>query len=205
MLVTRHGRTPNVHPTAIVASTATLAGDVTIGARCFIGHGAVIESGGPPVTIGDECVVLTNAVIRSVGGTHRPGFPVHIGRRTLIAPACVLTGCEVGSACYVATGVLMFHGATVGDGARLAVGSIVHHHAVVPAHGRLGLREIAIATGESTTYTSDMAQAHALLGGSDFFGRVFEQSAGDQDALHDRVMTQLLNEVREYAERADDE
>lgn len=205
MLVARYGRTPNVHPEAIVARTATIVGDVTIGARCFIGHGAVIESGGPPVTIDDECVVLTNAVIRSVGGTHRPGFPVRIGRRTLIAPTCVLTGCEVGSACYVATGVLLFHGARVGEGARLAVGSIVHHHAVIAPHGRLGLREVAIATGETTTCTSEMAQAHALLGGSDFFGRVFEQSADDQDALHDRVMTQLLNEVLEYAEDVDEE
>lgn len=200
MLVTRHGHTPVVHAEAIVASTATIIGDVTIGARCFIGHGAVIESGGPPVTIDDECVVLANAVVRSVGGTYRPGFPVRIGRRTLIGPACVLTGCEVGSACYVATGVLLFHGAKVGDGARLAVGSIVHHHAVVPPHGRLGLREIAIATDGSTTYTSDIARAHALLGGSDFFGRVFEQSTDDQDALHDRVMSQLLHEVLEYGE-----
>ncbi|HET7564820.1 MAG TPA: hypothetical protein VFJ96_07485 [Gemmatimonadaceae bacterium] len=55
MLVARYGRTPSVHPEAIVARTATIVGDVTIGARCVIGHGAVIESGGPPVTIDDEC------------------------------------------------------------------------------------------------------------------------------------------------------
>lgn len=201
MLVARDGREPDVHPSAVVAATAVLVGDVTVGARCYIDHGVVLESSGAPITVEDECVILANAVVRSVGGASRRAFPVHIGARTLVAPGCILTGCRIGARCYVATGAMVFHGAEVGDGARLAVASIVHHHTRLAAGARVGLREIAVESDAGVLCTANAAAAREALARSDFFGRVLDEDASDQGELHDRVLTRLLAEMLGHEDR----
>src|SRR4051812_39998711 len=103
MLVSRNESAPRVHPDASVAASATIVGNVQIGARCYVDHNAVIESSGAPVVLGQGTIVFAGAVIRSVGGSSRPAFPVEVGERTLVSPLCVLTGCRVGRNCYVAT------------------------------------------------------------------------------------------------------
>ena len=201
MLYERNGRTPRLPASAVVADSARLVGDVTVGERCYIDHGVVIESSGAPITLGDETIVLANSVLRSVGGASRPAFPVTIGRRTLVGPACVLTGCQVGAHCYLATAVLIFHGAEIGDGTRVGAGAIVHHHTRLPRGGRVGLREIAVQGEAGPVCTGDVAMARELLARSDFFGTVFEEQPVDQAELHDRVLTRLLDEVMGWDDR----
>lgn len=80
MLVSRNGISPRIDPSARIAPTASIVGDVTVGPDCYIDYGAVIASSGPPVVLGEGVSILANAVIRSVGGHGRPPFPVRIGR-----------------------------------------------------------------------------------------------------------------------------
>jgi carbonic anhydrase/acetyltransferase-like protein (isoleucine patch superfamily) len=44
----------------------------------------------------------------------------------------------MGAAVYVATQVMVLHGAIVGDGCRLGVGSIVHTGTLLPDRTRVG-------------------------------------------------------------------
>src|SRR5215218_496987 len=148
MLISRNGEAPHVDSTATVAPTATVVGNVRIGARAYVDHGVVIESGGPLVEIGDEVVVFAGAVVRSVGGYSRPAFPVRIGERTLVSPSCVLTGSELGHNCYVATGAIVLQGASIGDHVRIGAGAIVHATTVLPDHARVGMRHVAVPTAD---------------------------------------------------------
>ena len=75
MLVERSGAVPRVDPGASVAPTAVVVGDVAIAHGCYLGHGVVIESGGPPVRLERDVVVMANTVIRSLGGKGRPESP----------------------------------------------------------------------------------------------------------------------------------
>ncbi|MGA5064615.1 hypothetical protein ACPB9E_12670 [Streptomyces exfoliatus] len=68
MFVTHEGRSPSVHPTAYVAPTATLCGDVRVGAGCRVLFGAVLTAVGGPVELGEGGIVMENAVLR---GTRR--------------------------------------------------------------------------------------------------------------------------------------
>ena len=121
----RSGVRPRVHADARVAATASVVGDVTLAAGCYIDYGAVIESSDPPVMLEGGVIVVANAVVRSVGGHGRPPFPVRIGAGGVIEPHAVLAGCEVEERCYVATGAVILQGARIGRGSRLAVGSVV--------------------------------------------------------------------------------
>jgi carbonic anhydrase/acetyltransferase-like protein (isoleucine patch superfamily) len=65
MLVRHRGVAPSVDPTAFVAPTATLVGDVRIGPRARVMYGAVLDSEGSRVSVGEACVVAENAVLRA--------------------------------------------------------------------------------------------------------------------------------------------
>ncbi|MFL5828088.1 MAG: hypothetical protein ACJ76V_16325, partial [Thermoleophilaceae bacterium] len=88
MLIERDGTVPSVDRSARIAPTAVLVGDVHVGADTYVGHGTLIESTGPAVTIGRASVIMQNAVIRSVGGGSAglPVFPTWIGDSALIGP-----------------------------------------------------------------------------------------------------------------------
>src|SRR5215475_2054466 len=125
MIITRNGQAPAVHPSAVVASSAQIIGNVSVGASCYIDYNVVIESSGLPIEIADHVIVLANSVIRSVGGVHRPAFSVHIEDHSLISPSCSLVGCQIGRKCYLATGVMVFQSAVIGEGSRISAGAIV--------------------------------------------------------------------------------
>jgi carbonic anhydrase/acetyltransferase-like protein (isoleucine patch superfamily) len=44
MLITRNGQPPIVHPSAVIASSAQVIGNVSIGESCCVDYNAVIES-----------------------------------------------------------------------------------------------------------------------------------------------------------------
>jgi carbonic anhydrase/acetyltransferase-like protein (isoleucine patch superfamily) len=140
VLFSRNGLKPALDATASVAPSASIVGNVIIGAGCYIGHGAVVESSGPAVELEAGVLVMANTVIRSTGGRHRPEFPVTIGANSLVGPQSALIGCRIGADCYVATAAIVFQGAEVGDGTRVGAGSIVHAGALLPPTSRVPAR-----------------------------------------------------------------
>ncbi len=194
MITRRNGVVPIIDSSSVIAASAQVVGNVTIGRRCYVDYNVVIESSGAPIVIGDETVLLANSVVRSTGGADRPPFPVRIGDRSVIAPMCALAGCTVGSHCYVATAVMIFQGALIGDNCRLAAGSIVHVKSVLPPNTHVGLRHIVVPTDDGFLATADIQQAREALARADFFDTVFDEPA-QHDRLHSVVMDHLLREV----------
>jgi carbonic anhydrase/acetyltransferase-like protein (isoleucine patch superfamily) len=195
MLITRNGQSPIVHPSAVIASSAQVIGNVSIGESCYIDYNAVIESSGTPVEIADHVIVLANAVIRSTGGAHRPTFPVRIEDHTLISPLCSLVGCQIGRNCYLASGVMIFQGAVIGHDSRISAGAIVHLKTLLPPHTRVGLRHIAVPTASGSLITADLEEARKQIAAADFFGTVFGEQEQEPDILQKKVMATLLQEV----------
>lgn len=198
VIESRGGCTLRVASSARVAATARLVGNVIVSEECAIDAGAVITSSGPAVELDRGVVVTPNAVIRAVGGDHRPAFGVRIGADCVIGPAAVWTGCQLGEAVYVATAVLVFQGARVGAGSRLGAGSIVHTAAVLAPRTRVGMRQIAVATDTGAVITSDVDLGRRHLAEIDFFGRVFDADDADQLALHRRSAALLRREADDW-------
>jgi carbonic anhydrase/acetyltransferase-like protein (isoleucine patch superfamily) len=198
VLFSRNGLKPAVDATATVAPSASVVGNVTVGAGCYIGHGAVVESSGPPVELGSGVLLMANTVIRSTGGRHRPAFPVTVGANSLVGPQSALIGCRIGADCYVATAVIVFQGAEVGDGTRVGAGSIVHAGAQLPPASRVGFRQVAAPDGTGVRVTSDLDEARRLVGQADFFGTVFDAREDDTVTLHRQAIEALQREVSEW-------
>lgn len=199
MLITRNGQTPRIHETARVAPTAVVAGDVTIGAGCFVDHHVVVESSGAPIVLEEGVVALAGSVIRSTGGAARPAFSTSLGAYTLVSPQCSLVGCQTGARCYLATQTIVFQGARLGDGCRVSAGAIVHAGAQLPSGARVGLRHIAAPMSDGgVLITADIAAAREQIAAADFFQTAFGAlDVGDQsqETLHEQALTRLRVEL----------
>ncbi|MFD1930817.1 MULTISPECIES: gamma carbonic anhydrase family protein [Nonomuraea] len=121
MLVEHLGKSPSVDPTAYVAPTATLCGDVRVGPGCRVLFGAVLTAEGGPVELGEGCIVMENAVLR---GTRQD--PLTLGRHVLVGPLAYLTGCAVEDDAFLATGSRVFNGARIRTRAEVRVNAVVH-------------------------------------------------------------------------------
>lgn len=121
MLIEHAGKSPRIHPSAWVAPNATVVGAVEIGPDSRVLFGAVLTAEGGPVRVGDQCVVMENAVLR---GTAR--HPLTVGDRVLIGPRAYLSGCTVDDEVFLATGSTVFNGAHLGYRAEVRVNGTVH-------------------------------------------------------------------------------
>ncbi len=148
MLIRHRGVEPSVDPSAFVAPTATLVGDVRVGPRARIMYGAVLDAEGAHVEVGEAAVICEQAVLRATAVGATP-WPVVVGDHAFIGPHATLLGCTVGRCCYLASQSSAVHGSRLGPGAVLAVGSLAHANTVVPAETFVG--PMCVAIGDPAT------------------------------------------------------
>jgi carbonic anhydrase/acetyltransferase-like protein (isoleucine patch superfamily) len=90
-------------------------------------HGASIIAEGGRIEIGDCCIAMENAVIRS---TNR--HSTRVGRHCLVGPNAHLVGCRVDDEVFIATGAAVFHGAHLGRGSEVRINGVVHVQSRLP-------------------------------------------------------------------------
>ncbi|MFI5916285.1 gamma carbonic anhydrase family protein [Dactylosporangium sp. NPDC051541] len=112
---------------AWVAPSAVVTGDVTIGLRSRVLHGAVLNGDHGPVVLGADVIVMENAVLRG-----REGFPVRVGDAVLVGPHAHLNGAVVEDEVFIATGVSMFPGSRAGTRSELRINSVLHVNSELP-------------------------------------------------------------------------
>jgi len=121
MLFEHVGEGPKIDASAVVAPTAVISGDVTIGPDCQVLHGAVITAEGGPITLGASVIVMENALIRASAAN-----PVHIGDHTLVGPMASISGATIGQEVFLATGTRVFNGAHIDDRCEVRINAVVH-------------------------------------------------------------------------------
>ncbi|MBV8067078.1 MAG: gamma carbonic anhydrase family protein [Candidatus Eremiobacteraeota bacterium] len=175
MILSSGTKRPKIHSSAYVAPTATIAGDVTIGAECAVLHGAVITSEGAAVTIGAHTVIMENAVLKASGGSVVQ-FPLSIGDRCIVGPHAYVVGATIGDGCFVASGAKIFNGATLEDGSGVALEAIVHVKARLKPGQSVPMLHIAYGNPATIAPPEKAPEIHAKL---NFYADVFNLEPGD--------------------------
>ena len=121
MLVEHRGRRPVVPASAYVAPSAVVCGAVLLGERTRVLHGAVLTAEDGEVRVGDDVVVMENALVRG-RGTH----PAVLGGAVLVGPHAHVNGARVEDEVFVATGASLFPGSVAGAGSELRINSVLH-------------------------------------------------------------------------------
>lgn len=139
MKIKHNGKTPAIDQSAFIAPTATICGDVKIGSSARIMHGACIIAEEGSVSIGENCIVLENAVIRST-----INHSVSIGNNCLVGPNTHIAGSTISDEVFIATGASIFHGSKIGKGSEIRVNGTVHLKTVLPESTTVPINWIAV-------------------------------------------------------------
>jgi carbonic anhydrase/acetyltransferase-like protein (isoleucine patch superfamily) len=121
MIIKHDGATPQIDPAAWVAPNAVICANVTIGPSCRVMFGAQVIAEGGSVSIGCECIIMENAVLRS-SARHS----LSIANNCLIGPNAHVVGCTVEEEVFIATGAAVFHAAHLGKGSEVRINGVVH-------------------------------------------------------------------------------
>ncbi|GAA0930727.1 gamma carbonic anhydrase family protein [Pseudonocardia zijingensis] len=126
-LISLGDRTPDVAPSAWVADTATIVGDVTVGAGSAVFYSAVLRADLESVTVGTDSNIQDGAVLHA-----DPGFPARLGDEVSVGHGAVLHGCTVEDGCLIGMNATVLNGAVIGEGSLVAANALVPEGTVVP-------------------------------------------------------------------------
>lgn len=185
----RHrGIAPVVDPSAYVAPTAVLAGNVRVGPGCSIGFGAVLSAEDGLIELGRDCIVMENAVIKATERAH-----TRIGDNVLVGPRAYLTGCTIDDCVFLATGSTIFNNAVVGRGAEVRINGTVHLHTRLAPNATVPIGWVALGDPAEILSPNDHEKIWAIQKTLDFPKAVFNL---DRPPKGETVMPEL---TRRYA------
>ena len=127
LLVKFRNTKPKVDDSAFVSATATVIGDVTIGADSSLWYGVVVRGDINRIRIGAR-TNLQDGTLVNVSGT---GKGTHIGDDVSVGQMAVLHDCTLCDKCFVGVKACVMDGAIVESGAMVAPGALVTSEQVV--------------------------------------------------------------------------
>ena len=128
MVIQYRGKRPKIDPSAFVAPTAVLIGDVEVGPQSSIWFGAVLRGDNGPIRVGARTSIQDNAVVHvSENGATLIGDDVTVGH------CAVMEDCDIKRFALIGSNATLLNGCTIGEGALIAAGSVVGERADIPA------------------------------------------------------------------------
>lgn len=120
---------PRIDPSAWIAPSADVIGDVEIGALSSIWYGSVVRGDIFPIRIGARTNIQDHCVLHVTHDRH----PTILHDDITIGHRVVLHGCTVESHALVGIGAIVLDQAVIGEGALVAAGCLVTPGTRVPA------------------------------------------------------------------------
>lgn len=128
MIEAFQGMSPRLGADVFVAPSASVVGDVELGARSSVWHGAVVRGDVWRIRIGELSNVQDLCVCHVTTG----GPELVIGREVTVGHRAILHSCVVEDGCLVGMGSIILDGALVGRGSIVAAGSVLPPGTIVP-------------------------------------------------------------------------
>ena len=111
---------PTVHPTAWVAESAEVIGQVELGEHASVWFGVVIRGDVEAIRIGRNSNIQDNSVLHADYGR-----PLVIGNDVTVGHQVMLHGCTIGDGALIGIGAIVLNGATIGRGCIVGAGAVV--------------------------------------------------------------------------------
>ena len=122
------GKHPQIHPTAYVAETAVVIGDVLIGAESSVWFGAVVRGDVFHIRVGARTNIQDGTVVHVTNGTHATILEDEV----TVGHNVTLHGCHVGRGCLIGMGSILMDGVRVGAQSLVAAGSLLTPGTQIP-------------------------------------------------------------------------
>jgi carbonic anhydrase/acetyltransferase-like protein (isoleucine patch superfamily) len=116
-----------IHPTAFIAPTASVMGDVTLGAEASVWFGSVLRGDMAPITVGSQTNLQDGTIVHV-----DEGVPCSIGARVGVGHRVILHGCTVEDECLIGMGSILLNHVRIGTGSVVAAGAVIPEGMQVP-------------------------------------------------------------------------
>jgi carbonic anhydrase/acetyltransferase-like protein (isoleucine patch superfamily) len=123
LLYSLKGLTPSVHPTAFIAPTAVLIGDVTVEAYASVWFNVILRGDAGTIVIGEGTNVQDGAILHE---------RTIVGKHCVLAHQALVHNAVIGDRVLIGHGALVYGGATIGEGAIIGAGAVLIGPVEVP-------------------------------------------------------------------------
>jgi carbonic anhydrase/acetyltransferase-like protein (isoleucine patch superfamily) len=141
--------TPTVSPSAYVAPSASVIGNVLLSEDSSVWFGATLRGDNEVISIGANSNVQDGTVMHT-----DPGFALRVGANVSIGHQAMLHGCTVGDGSLIGIQAVVLNAAVIGRGCLVAAGAVITERKVF-ADGTLILGAPAKVVRELTTEERD--------------------------------------------------
>lgn len=114
------GLAPHCDPTAWVADSAEVMGNVRIGPDASVWFGTVVRGDTETITIGEGSNIQDASVLHA-----DIGQPLTIGARVTVGHKVMLHGCTIGDESLIGIGAIVLNGAKIGRHCLVGAGALV--------------------------------------------------------------------------------
>lgn len=129
MLFEFDGNSPQIGQGTYVSETAQVIGNVIIGEKCYIGHGAIIRGDYGKIEIGDGTAVEEGVII------HAPPQGIHvIGKSVTLGHGAVLHGNAIGDYSVIGMGAVLSIFSEIGEWSIIGEGTLVRANQKISAN-----------------------------------------------------------------------
>jgi carbonic anhydrase/acetyltransferase-like protein (isoleucine patch superfamily) len=118
---------PEVHPSAYIAPTGVVIGQVELGAGVSVWFNAVLRGDINSITVGQDTNIQDGCILHVTNV-----YPVIMGERITVGHGAILHGCHVKSDCLVSMAAVILDGAVIGERSVVAAGAVVAPGTQIP-------------------------------------------------------------------------
>jgi carbonic anhydrase/acetyltransferase-like protein (isoleucine patch superfamily) len=119
--------TPDIHPEAWVADSATVIGKVYLGPQASVWFNVSIRADNERIVIGARSNVQEGSVLHV-----DDGFPMEIAEDVTVGHMVMLHGCRIGAGSLIGIQSVVLNGAQIGRECLIGAGALVTEGKVIP-------------------------------------------------------------------------
>ena len=130
------GISPQIDPSAFIAETAVVIGEVSIGAQASLWYNVVARGDVNFISIGERSNIQDLTMLHVTHKKHAddPGAPLIIGNDVTVGHSVTLHGCTLKDGCFIGMQAMVMDKAVVGEGALVGARALVTEGTVIPPH-----------------------------------------------------------------------
>ncbi len=121
-------RIPTISRDAYIAPSAIVIGDVTVGADCYVGHGAILRGDYGSIAVGRGSAIEEGVIVHA-----RPGDQTVIGERVTVGHGAMIHNANIGRGATIGMRAVISDFSEVGEGALVGEQALVRRNQKVPA------------------------------------------------------------------------
>ena len=140
-------RIPRIAPSAWIAPTAQIIGDVRIGERCYVGHGAILRGDYGTIIVGDGTAIEEGAIVHA-----RPGDRTVFGREVTLGHGAMVHNARIDDSAVIGMR------ATISDYSHVGEWAIIGEMGLVKSKQEIPPGKVAV--GVPAKVVGDVEEKH---------------------------------------------